>query len=355
MRHAIAFIGVAAAFVSSAMAGEPAGVTRCHEFADPDRRIKCYDEATGYNRAPNAPPVAAPLPPPRSEVPNLIDKRWGLEGSDDVLALTHHYPTYFMPARYSTNVNQSPVAENSYSTGAPDADLGLQSTEMKFQYSLKARLGRSPDKNWAWWVGYTQQSHWQVYNGAQSRPFRETDYEPEAILSWRPDCTLADGTSDCDLGHGVYWRLLNLGYLHQSNGRGTDFSRSWNRIYAQFGLEQRLSPTLQHALLVRPWVRVKENPAKDDNQDITDYYGYGDIVYVLKSPQATLTLTGRGNPGTRKGAAQVELSYRPPGMSSYLGPLGVYFQFFTGYGESLIDYNWRQTTFGVGLSLNDIL
>jgi phospholipase A1 len=149
--------------------------------------------------------------------------------------------------------------------------------------------------------------------------------------------------------------LLNLGYVHQSNGRGTDFSRSWNRVYAQFGLEQRLRSDLQQALLVRPWVRVKENPAKDDNQDITDYYGYGDIVYVLKSPTATLTLTGRGNPSTRKGAAQIELSYRPDGIANYLGPLGFYFQAFTGYGESLIDYNWRQTTFGVGLSLNDIL
>ena len=94
-------------------------------------------------------------------------------------------------------------------------------------------------------------------------------------------------------------------------------------------------------------------PNQDDGYDITDYLGYGDIVYVLQSPKATLTLTGRGNPATRKGAAQVELSYRPRGAPK--DPLAFYFQLFTGYGESLIDYNWRQTTFGVGLSLNDIL
>jgi phospholipase A1 len=30
-------------------------------------------------------------------------------------------------------------------------------------------------------------------------------------------------------------------------------------------------------------------------------------------------------------------------------------QVFSGYGESMIDYDWNQTTFGVGVAMNDRL
>ncbi len=77
---------------------------------------------------------------------------------------------------------------------------------------------------------------------------------------------------------------------------------------------------------------------------------------TVNSPRTTsggensFSLMGRGNVNTGKGAAQLTWATRP-----LLGPLRGYMQVFTGYGESMIDYNWRQTTIGIGVTLNDRL
>ncbi len=211
-------------------------------------------------------------------------------------------------------------------------------TTSRQSFSSRSRrgCGRPTAAKYAVWAAYTQQSNWQIANGDLSRPFRETDYQPELIFTYRPDLEFG----------GFRWRLLNLGLVHQSNGRAEPLSRSWNRIYAQFGFERD-----NFALLVRPWYRFKEGADKDDNPDITDYYGYGDIVGLYRTDRGhTFTLTGRGNIRERKGSVEFEWSTPP-----LLGPFKGYFQVFSGYGESLIDYNWKQTTVGAGVLLNDLL
>jgi phospholipase A1 len=78
------------------------------------------------------------------------------------------------------------------------------------------------------WMGYTQSSRWQLYNKKESRPLRESDYEPEAMLVF--------GTRYRAFG----WdgRLLGIGIDHPSNGRSDPYSRSWNRIVANVGFER---------------------------------------------------------------------------------------------------------------------
>jgi len=275
---------------------------------------------------------------PPVEERSLIGERWSRY--DPVLGypfLVRLHNANYVMLRHSDRVNVTPVSP-AHPDG--DTDRDIERDELKFQLSFKSRFWESGDRRFAAWLGYTQQSNWQALNAAQSRPFRETDYQPELMFVMQPDRPLIGG---------LRWQLLNVGLVHQSNGRSDPASRSWNRLYAQFGVEDDHFAGGKLAVLVRPWVRLHERSTRDDNSDITDYFGYGDVTLLWQRGEQTLTLTGRGNPRTGKGAAQVEWSMPA------IGPFRFYVQAFTGYGESLIDYNFRQTVFGAGFALNDLL
>ena len=327
-------------------------LARCRALADNAARLACFDAAVPVAMpAPALPPAAAAAPSshalvqPRAELlaapsadseRSLIGDRWGLGASpdDDRFDLRAHRPTYLLLGRYSDNVNHSPFTPTRVT---PPVYLDLDQTEAKFQLSFKLKLfdlGRSFDMPLSVWAAYTQQSQWQVYNGDNSRPFRETNYEPELFAAVHPDVRIL----------GWRWRLAAIGLNHQSNGRAEPLSRSWNRLVAQFGVERG-----NMAVIVRPWVRVRENNSRDDNPDITRYLGHGDITFFWAPGQHSFSLTGRGNLGSGKGAAQAHWTF--PLARRVRGIV----QVFSGYGESLIDYNMRQTTFGLGISLADHL
>ena len=185
------------------------------------------------------------------------------------------------------------------------------------------------------WVGYTQSSRWQVYNSTLSRPFRETNYEPEAMLVF--------GTHYRVLG----WegRMLGVGINHQSNDRGDPLSRSWNRVIANVGFERN-----GWTVMLRPWWRIPESRQSDDNLDISDYMGRGEvqIVHEWHGQEFGMLLRYSMRGGDRShGAARFSWSF------PVNGNLRGYMEVFKGYGESLIDYNHNATYLGVGVSLLD--
>lgn len=232
------------------------------------------------------------------------------------------------PNRYSQTPTQAPVAFS---------DNEMRNAELKFQLSLKTKAGENLFGTDAdLWLGYTQLSHWQVYNEDNSRPFRAHDYEPEIFLT-QPVAA--------DLPLGGRLRLLGAGAVHHSNGEADPLSRSWNRLYLMGGAEWgRLT------IMPRLWTRVvkKDGTKPDDNPDISDYYGYGDVkfIYQLESG-SNISGLARLNPKTGKGALQ--LDYVRPlrrGASGYV-------QLFHGYGQSIVDYNHEATSVGVGIMLTD--
>jgi phospholipase A1/A2 len=312
-----------------AQAASPS-IGECAAIDADAERLACYDRVSGRTAAPVAPdqpPISVPVgkrPAPGS----LIDTAWGFEPESDRYALNLYNPNYFLLARYTNKVNTAPFSPVFQAAGQePD----LNHTEAKFQISFKLRLWTTQDRRWGVWAAYTQQNQWQIYNGDISRPFREINFMPEAFVSFRPGLEFA----------GFHWNLLNIGYNHQSNGRSDPLSRNWDRAVAVFGVERD-----NFALLAKAWYPFN----KEDNPDITDFYGYGSLTGIYKYRDHSFSVMARGNPGKAKGA--VELTWMSP---RFFGPLRAYVQGFFGYGESLIDYNWKQNTIGVGIALNDTL
>lgn len=344
----IALLGAALMAMQTLAAAQVAPApNECTAIASDSERLACYDRLHGRTArpasetkkeaaapAPSAAAATAAVPAPAGSE-SMFDKAWGFDPSGARYNISLYAPNYFLAARYTTNLNTAPFDPLIGNIIKPGTEL--DDTEAAFQLSFKFRMWTTDDRRWGAWAAYTQQSQWQLYNdsGNASRPFRDTNYMPELILSHRPGLRWGD----------LQWNLANLAFNHQSNGRSDVLSRSWNRVIASFGVEQG-----NLAVLGRLWYRIPESDGEDDNPTISDYYGWGDLSVIYKWRGQSIAAMVRGNPGTGKGAGQLTWTSAP-----LLGPVRGYVKLFGGYGESLIDYNWRQTTIGVGVTLNDWL
>jgi len=312
----------------------------CRTLEDQEKRLNCYDAipgATVTGRVAEPATVVAVTEESSDSIAleapfmrSAMMREWELDKATHggLLRVRAYRPVYALPARYTTSKNTLP------SSPAPGRTVteaeNHNAVEAKFQISLKTKvLNNLIGDNGDLWFGYTQQSNWQFYNGVESSPFRETSYEPEIFSTWRTGVNLP----------GMRWQFVSLGFLHQSNGQNEPRSRSWNRIYANFGFESG-----RWQLFVRPWLRV-EPDSDDDNPDIEDFLGHGDVRIKWSKNRHDLGLLARWAADEGRGALQFDWHY------PLVGDLKAYLQVFTGYGETLIDYNHQQTTVGLGISL----
>lgn len=265
---------------------------------------------------------------------SLLNERWELEQDLVQFAFRPYKPVYFFPVFYSSRVNESPATPNPLTTVTEPFNLNY--LESKLQLSFKTKLandllGQQGDL----WFGYTQSSRWQVYNAEESRPFRETNHEPEFMLVWPTDYYLGSFSG----------RLLSFSLNHQSNGKNEPSSRSWNRVILTVGFDRP-----DWVVQLRPWWRIPEtSDEEDENPDIVDYIGRGEILVVHRrknSHQITTQIRHSLKLGKdSRGSINLDWSY------PCFKRLRCYAQFFNGYGESLIDYNFRTTSVGLGVAL----
>ena len=246
----------------------------------------------------------------------------------------------------------------SYTDVVPNGDLTFQdpnvdphyiNTETKFQISLRADYMTEWFGFSQMWTGaYTQTSYWQIF--INSSPFRETNYKPELFVTI-PFYHKLDT---------IGMKAVSFGYKHSSNGQPVDTtkgrdpdnpngpyidsrSRSWNRLYARAYFQWQ-----SFFAELTLWHRMEENIETDDNPDILDYYGHGslELGYIHKKLLTRLTLRPSFHSGNFTG--ELEMSYPVPLSDNIF----FFLQGFSGYGQSLIDYDHKVNQVGFGLSIS---
>ena len=276
-----------------------------------------------------------------------LERKWRLTSEGDWNINDFEiYKSNYLLFSHTNHTNDTPQSPSRINT----EDRNLDAEDLKFQLSLKTELYNNIPliRNLPFvtssrlWGAYTQKSNWQIFDAEASRPLRENNYEPELILSLGIDNEINGVKKD------YIPRMMNLGLVHQSNGRSNPTSRSWNRLYLESGWEL----TDRISLMVRPWWRIPEDNEKDDNPDIEKFLGYGDVTVRYETPtgKTAVSVLMRNNlRSDNKGFAQIDLQQRV-----FNNPyIKLHMMFSTGYGDTLLDYNHSQSILGFGLSLGE--
>lgn len=282
-------------------------------------------------------------------------------GTNDFFGLKPYDTNFILPVSYSKHkYRRVSAAKNIKNYTANELDKYAyydSNTEVEFQISLQKNLtynlfGLDENIN----VAYTQKVWWQLYS--DSGPFRETNYLPEVFINIPLSSEIRDD-------YGL--KSIKSAFLHESNGQEGYRSRSWNRLYTAANWQfdnlflstrvwYRLSEDTKYdgyydGLANPATGEIEQNYAGDDNPNIENYLGYGDIKlnYLYgKAEMGALLRYNFGSGGKNRGAVDLHWSYPFLGSKNTF----LYAKFFNGYGESLIDYNNNVTKAAFGFSFS---
>ncbi len=277
-----------------------------------------------------------------------LSRFWELESGSDCGTFSFRgYRPITVSVVASSNVNRQPTsdaADHSATESTP-----YRRTENRIQLSVRTKVAQGlltqghPTLKDSVWFGYSQQSYWQLFTPEISRPFRATDHEPEVMYVY---------PTTAQLPFGWKWRYSGIGLVHQSNGQSKPLSRSWNRAYLMTGMELGNSVSVN----ARIWKRIPESSGSDDNPGISDYIGRGELsAFWNVNKENTVGATLRHSlSSSDRGSVRLEwLQTVGTGLFGNKSNLRLHTQLFSGYGDSMIDYNRKRTVFSVGLSLVD--
>jgi phospholipase A1 len=204
-----------------------------------------------------------------------------------------------------------------------------ENTNVKFQISISQRLTKTtlPFKTYLY-LFYSQKCIWNVLE--KSLPMKD--------LNFNPGLGLAHPIIRDD---GRFIGVVQMAIEHESNGKDSIQSRSWNRI--SFGGTVMITPSV--TVHGKFWIPIVDG---ENNKDLLKYVGLFQVGASYNSPDrkygASILFVKRKTWKPDFNTV-IELSYRMfKSANQYF-----FLQYYNGYGESLLDYNQFRSQLRVGI------
>lgn len=224
--------------------------------------------------------------------------------------------------------------DNYFVTGVPtNRKIDKHSADAKFQISIRQRLTKSilPFKTFLY-LTYTQKSFWDIYG--KSSPFLDNNFNPGVSLS------------KVVIYRNQLVGMVVLSFEHESNGRDSLASRSWNYISlsGSWFIDYRFSAQLK---LWGGWVDREGNP------DLLKYKGYGFVAFNYQSADERLWCSVVINPRRKfiNMNTILEVNFKPSSKANeYL-----FLQYYNGYAENLLEYDRYVSMVRIGICIKPAL
>ena len=199
-------------------------------------------------------------------------------------------------------------------------------SDVKFQLSIAQRLTKSklPFDTYLF-IQYTQKAFWNVFQ--ESLPMKDLNFNP-----------------GIGLGHLIVYhnKYIGKGYLmleHESNGKDSAASRSWNKV--TFAVAITLSPNWEAQF--KTWIPIVDG---ENNKDLLKYNGIFQVAANYRTDNRRFNcgviLTKRKTWTSFN--TQVELSYKFNNNENQY----FFLQYYNGFGENLLEYNKFKSMIRIG-------
>ena len=248
--------------------------------------------------------------------------------------------SFFKPSKHNMDkdvflkqLNESPsfgLGKDNYGiTGIPtNTKPTKHNSDVKYQISIRQRLTKTvlPFNTYSLFI-YNQKAFWDIYEN--SSPFKDINYNP--AIGFGKLVFLKDKISG----------IVSLMFEHESNGRESIYSRSWN--YISITGVYFFNPMLH--LQAKVWITF----VSKDNADLIDYKGWGFFALNIQNRSRRIRVSLVLNPIKYKNNVNttLDVSFKiSKNANQYF-----FIQFYNGYAEGLLNYSNHTSMIRVGVSI----